>query len=171
MGAAKINPLSKGQAAVHAPESEANRLRLVNENKGKGAEAPSQAGKSSMLVKENPATRDSLENPSSPQYQKQNKEKVEASKAAPEKKKLGLGPQAPDAPEKHDKKPSNNWEKLLLAQKTLCQKAVNKLAILNGPLNYIKEQKNKLRSRKLRGVMMDIDPEDYFKNKDSVTEK
>jgi len=52
---------------------------------------------------------------------------------------------------------SAGWEKLLLTQKKLCEKARDLFTLLEGPLKYSSQKKSKVLSLKSRGCILDLD--------------
>lgn len=51
------------------------------------------------------------------------------------------------------------WDKVLLAQKKLCEKARQLFLKLEGPENYILQRKSKGKSMKYQGAILDVDME------------
>jgi hypothetical protein len=52
---------------------------------------------------------------------------------------------------------SVGWEKLLLTQKKLCEKAKGLFTLLDGPSKYASQRKSKVLSLKSRGCILDLD--------------
>jgi hypothetical protein len=103
---------------------------------------------------------DSLGNPNTPGYEPWGKKKKPAEEAAAvaeaEKGPAGTVIEAPSqGPELI--RLSVGWDRILLAQKKLCEKAKGLFTLLEGPSEYRAQKKSKTLSRKSRGCILDLD--------------
>lgn len=154
----KLSPLGQSMASLFTPESE----RLARAQKTKEtSQTPSANGLKipGMPKIQSDKPGDSLGNPNSPGYEPWGKKK-HAESGAQEKQ----GEKAPGGTviETAAQGPeiirlSSGWEKLLLAQKKLCEKAKNLFTSQEGPDNYSKQRKSKILSFKSRGCIVDLD--------------
>jgi len=146
-------------ASLFTPESE----RLASAQKAKGTNSTPQAGGTKIpgmgkIQSDKPG--DSLGNPNSPGYEPWGKKKKQEAGAVQEK----TGEKAPGGTviETTSQGPeiirlSSGWEKLLLAQKKLCEKAKNLFTSQDGPENYSRQKRSKILSFKSRGCIVDLD--------------
>lgn len=153
----KLSPLGQSMAALFTPESE--RLAAGQKSKGSSPSLQTNGMKIPGMPKlESHKPGDSLGNGSTPGYESWGKKKppqeslenggekapggtvIETTAQGPEIIRLSVG-----------------WEKLLLAQKKLCEKAKGLFTLLDGPAKYSTQRKSKLLSLKSRGCIVDLD--------------
>lgn len=152
-------------ASLFTPESE--RLAAARK-KQEGSAAPKANG---MRIPGMPGIQshksgDSLGNPNSPGYEPWGKKKEaeanataeERSTPAPGGKVIETTPQGPEII-----RLSAGWEKLLLAQKKLCEKAKGLFVKLEGPPRYTSNKKGRL--QKSRGCIVDLDIQETAEQK------
>lgn len=142
-------------ASLFTPES----AKLAASQKARAASAP--PGQNGMKIPgmgkiKGKKTGDSLGNPQSPGYEAWGKRKEEEAKNAGEP---AQGP-AGTVVETTSQGPeivrlSAGWEKLLVAQKKLCDKARAIFTRLDGPPRYNSQKKNRL--PKTAGCILDLD--------------
>lgn len=153
----KLGPLGQSMAALFSPDRAA---KSPNVSETKGSAAP----KSSFKVPGGPIgadkSGDSLGNPNSPGYEPlgKRKEKENPSEQKPETAPLA---EAVEAPVQGSNliRLSIGWDKLLVAQKKICEKAKGLFTKMEGPENYA-DQKRKLKFRKSSGCILDVDSVD-----------
>ncbi len=145
-------------ASLFTPESD----RIAAGQKTKASQAAPQANGvrvpgMGQIKSDKPA--DSLGNGSTPGYESWGKKKQQP--ATPEGKSGETAPggmviettaQGPEII-----RLSAGWEKLLLAQKKLCEKAKGLFTLLEGPSKYTEGRKSKILSMKSRGCIVDLD--------------
>ena len=155
----KLSPLGQSMASLFTPESE--RIRS-GQAKAQGGSNPSGSTISAPGAQkiEGQKTEDSLSNPNSPGYEpwgRRKKGNVGADSENQEKKSAsGLKVKAPsEGPEII--RLSLGWERILMAQRKLCEKAKNILLLLEGPDKYRAQKKNKGIMNKSRGCIVDLD--------------
>ncbi len=146
-------------ASLFTPESE--RLRA-------GAAKAEQMGRTSpqsmrvpgMKTLEGQKSGDSLGNPNSPGYEPWGKKKP----AVEEEKLVETGPAGAvfETPKQGPEfiRLALGWDKILLAQKKLCEKAKNLFTILEGPEKYRAQRKGRLFNIKSRGCIVDLDSQE-----------
>lgn len=150
-------PSVQAAAAAFSPESERLRMEQTKQQTAAKASASGWSLKPKGAT-ELTASGDSLDNPSSPQYQ------------APHKKEQfipGLKASAPDNPNNTAPGSSglphkfySGWDKLLVTQKTICNKAMNLLLLLEAPQRYFTAMRSKTSVRKFNGVILDYRSDD-----------
>jgi hypothetical protein len=158
----KLNPLGQSMASLFTPEGE--RLRTAQKEEAKSGShsqaASSRVAGSASQVKSH-QSQDSLGNPNSPGYEswgkKQNKngEKQEGATGA-----KGPSGEVISPPEQNSRqfiRLSSGWEKLLLTQKKICEKAKGLFTLLEGPGKYSTLRRGKLLDGKTRGCIVDLD--------------
>jgi hypothetical protein len=155
----KLSPLGQSMASLFTPESE--RARAGQAKAASGGRGPALAPSRKGPEIQNPITGDSLGNGSSPGYESWGKKKAASStEEDPLAQKLATpGGTVIEPPTQGPQliRLSLGWEKILLAQKKLCEKAKNIFTRLEGPENYRAQRKSRLLSRKSRGCIVDLD--------------
>ena len=159
-----MNPLGQSMASLFTPESE--RLAAARK-KQEGSAAPKANG---MRIPGMPGIQsqksgDSLGNPNSPGYEPWGKKKEAETQAAEERSTPAPGGKVIETTAQGPEiiRLSAGWEKLLLAQKKLCEKAKGLFLRLEGPPNYISEKKGRL--KKSRGCIVDLDIQETAEQK------
>lgn len=160
-----MNPLGQSMASLFTPESE----RLAAGRKKQEGSAPPQAN--GMRIPGMPGIQsqksgDSLGNPNSPGYEPWGKKKEAEEKATAEERStpapggqvIETSAQGPEII-----RLSAGWEKLLLAQKKLCEKAKGLFVKLEGPTKYTSGRKGRL--EKSRGCIVDLDLQETAEQK------
>ncbi len=156
----KLSPLGQSMASLFTPESD--RLRASQKKSEAGTRVPG----SSIKIPGGQAissqkSGDSLGNPNSPGYEPWGKKKNKTPEAeeaiavpatGPGGKVIETTNQGPEII-----RLSAGWEKLLLMQKKLCEKAKNLFTLLEGPTKYSSQKKNKFLLLKSRGCILDLD--------------
>jgi hypothetical protein len=153
----KLSPLTQSMASLFTPESERAR---AGESKAAGSNKPGlSAAKSGNEIK-NPITGDSLGNGQGPGYEFMGKKKTAApAEEEPEETKLSPSGTVIEPPNESHAiiRLSVGWEKILLAQKKLCEKAKNIFTKLEGPDSYRSQGRGKFLRGKSRGCIVDLD--------------
>jgi hypothetical protein len=153
----KVSPLTQSMASLFTPESERAR---AGQSKAAGSRSPGlSAAKSGQEIK-NPITGDSLGNGQGPGYEFMGKKKTAApAEEEPEEKNLGPAGMVIEPPvDGHAMiRLSLGWEKILLTQKKLCEKAKNIFTKLEGPNSYRSQGRGKFLRGKSRGCIVDLD--------------
>ncbi len=161
----KISPLGQSMAALFTPEGD--KLRATQ--KSKGGSAAGQPAKSLFQVPgtnalgESGKSQDSLGNPSGglgyESFRKEKKQEEESAEGIPAKQ--SLSPNQPIlAPKEIGRqfiRLSFGWEKVLLAQKKICEKAKNLFTSLEAPGKYHGQRKASSIAEKARGSILDLD--------------
>ena len=158
----KLGPLGQSVAALFQAPSKA---------KGQETASSAQAGTGSVRVPgglkgtvAGQQPQDSLGNPNSPGYESWGKKKKgEAAPAAKDSDEPVANTQTViDTPfEGADRiRLTVGWEKLLLAQKKICEKAKGLFVKLDGNGNYEEQRRGKLRFLKNRGCILDVDTQE-----------
>lgn len=153
----KLSPLGQSMASLFSSEN----AKIRAEQKGKDSPSRSTAVKvpGSDLLKSHKSG-DSLGNPNSPGYESWNFKRKEEEKKESEKlaaargettiKMEELGPQFIRL--------SLGWEKILLAQKKICEKAKNLFTAMDAPDSYQANKKGKNQLKSV-GCIVDLDIE------------
>lgn len=152
-----LTPIGQSMASLFTPESQ----KLSASLKAKAA-SPS-AEKNGMKIPgmgpiKGHKTGDSLGNPGSPGYESWGKKSPETASTAKSQEQGPAGTviettaQGPEIV-----RLSSGWEKLLFAQKKICEKAKAIFTRLDGPPKYSTQKKSKLLSLKSRGCIVDLD--------------
>ncbi|MGZ3671949.1 MAG: hypothetical protein ACXVB9_04445 [Bdellovibrionota bacterium] len=149
----KLSPLSQSMASLFTPESE--RLRAGQGREERAARLTQIPGAKDIKGHK---SGDSLGNPNSPGYEPWGKKKKDGQ--APEKE--AAGAPAGTVIEPPTQGPTLirlmvGWEKILLTQKKLCEKAKGIFTRMEGPENYRTQKKSKILSIKSRGCIVDLD--------------
>lgn len=162
-----LNPLGQSMASLFTPESERLAASRKTQGNSQGAKAagvriPGMPGITSHK------SGDSLGNPNSPGYEPWGKKKggeaeatkADGSPAAPGGKVIETASQGPEVI-----RLSAGWEKLLLAQKKLCEKAKGLFTMLEGPVKYSTQKRGRLLDQKSRGCIVDLDIQETAEQK------
>jgi hypothetical protein len=141
-------------AAMFSPDRAAKAPDTVNEAKGAPALKPSFKVPGGPIGADK--SQDSLGNPNSPGYEPWGKKKEKEN--PPEQKTAAPHAAAVEAPVQGSNliRLSIGWEKLLVAQKKICEKAKGLFTKMEGNGNYA-NQKRKLKFRKSSGCILDVD--------------
>jgi hypothetical protein len=160
----KISPLGQSMAALFTPEGD--KLRATQKSKGGAASGPQSSGlfqvPGAKALAESGKPQDSLGNPSGGLgYESFRKEKKEAAEGEDSPAKQSLSPNQPIlAPKELGRqfiRLSFGWEKVLLAQKKICEKAKNLFTSLEAPGKYQGQRKSSTIAEKARGSILDLD--------------
>lgn len=151
----KLGPLQQSMAALFTPESE--RLRASKTEKGPSIPRLPTQGK----LQESSKSGDSLGNPASPGYDGPLQRKKEAEEAHNEsilaESKATESYSVPGSSSKKRIRLQGGWEKLLIAQKKLCEKARDIFTAMEAPEKY--RRKGGRLQEKSRGSIVDLDIE------------
>lgn len=153
----KLNPLGQSMTSLFSSES----AKIRAEQKGKGGSDSKIAAKipgSDKLTSHKSG--DSLGNPNSPGYESWNFKRKEEQKSE-EQKKVAAQNGEPIAIEEIGPqfiRLSLGWEKILLAQKKLCEKAKNLFTAMDAPDSYQANKKGKNQLKSI-GCIVDLDIE------------
>ena len=164
----KANPISQNVAAIFSPESQRLREQAKEAAEGRGVNPgtraaimnPQKAGESSKM-------QDSLGNPASPGYEKIWDKKLEKPET-PEEKKMREDPNYVPAktPPKNFIHLQTGWEKLLLTQKKICEKARKLWIGLEAAPKYASLKRNKLLAQQKTGTasgfIVDVDAQKHM---------
>ena len=145
-------------AALFSPESE--KLRKSQKDKAKEPQGFAIPGSNHALKSEKSG--DSLGNPNSPGYEGPLKKKKPAEDSANESalpEVSGTVLEPTQMPASRFVRLSTGWEKLLIAQKKICEKAKNLFRDQDAPENYHKQKRGKILELKSRGCIVNIDIE------------
>lgn len=155
--------MGQSMAALFSPEGE--KLRAAQKEKAEGSSPANGTFKvpGTKSLSEAGKSQDSLGNPMSPGYEPLNLKKkpgeAEAKaddKSAPKSTKgfepPSLGPQFIRL--------GLGWEKILITQKKVCEKAKSLFTLLEGPMKYRGQRKGSLLESKARGAILDLDLEE-----------
>lgn len=155
----KLSPLGQSMASLFTPESE--RARAGQAKAAGGTRAPSLSNSRKGPEIQNPVTGDSLSNGNSPGFEPWGKKKnAHSSEDETEGKKHGAPAGTVIEPPSQGPtliRLSVGWEKILLTQKKLCEKAKNIFTRLEGPQTYRTQRKSKFMMTKSRGCIVDLD--------------
>jgi len=150
-------------AALFSPEGE--KLRAAQKDKALGSTAALSAVRvpGGTNVGGSGKSNDSLGNPNSPGYDPLNLNKKKKEEEAQQQTKAGKGPtlhgyEAKDLGPQYIRL-GMGWEKVLMTQKKLCEKAKGLFTLLEGPLRYRGQKKSSLLEEKSRGSILDLDVE------------
>lgn len=156
----KLNALSQSMAALFTPESErARKAKAQGANPQAGQVAGGLRVPGAQGVQENAKSGDSLGNPMSPGYDGPIQKKAGGHEESPT---VGSAPaisgETFEAPAIGPAtiRLSLGFEKLLLTQKKLCEKAVALFIRLDAPGRYRNQRKGKLLGGKSRGCILDL---------------
>lgn len=153
-----LSPLGQSMASLFTPESE--RLAAARKTK-ESSRAPQQNG---MRIPGMPGIQshksgDSLGNPNSPGYEAWGKKDQNSSPSQEHSEAKGPAGKVIEAPSQGPEviRITSGWEKLLLAQKKLCEKAKNLFTSLEGRPKYAALKSGGLLALKSRGCIVDLD--------------
>lgn len=156
----KISPLGQSMAALFSPESE-----KVRSKQKESSSAPTQGQKlfsvpGAKALSESSKSQDSLGNPSGGLgYEPFRKEKSQENESNNSPKQLSPNQPVLETPElgSHFIRLNFGWEKVLLAQKKICEKAKNLFTALEAPGKYLGQRKSSSLVLKSRGSILDLD--------------
>ncbi len=165
----KISPLGQSMASLFSPEGE--KLRAAQKDKAGNASSSSQAFRvpGAKALQESGKSQDSLGNPSGGLgYEPFRKEKKKGeaqtsesfSEETPSQKVIetrSIGSQFIRL--------SVGWEKVLIAQQKLCEKAKNLFTSLEAPDKYHGQKKSNSLMEKSRGSILDLDVQEVANEK------
>jgi hypothetical protein len=147
-------------ASLFTPESE--RLR-TSQSKADGTGAPPPGSLRIPGAKDIKGHKsgDSLGNPNSPGYEPWGR-KTPSETAGEAPKAQGPGGTVIETTQQGPEliRLSVGWDKILLAQKKLCEKAKGLFTLLEGPEKYRSQRKSKILSIKSRGCIVDLQVEE-----------
>lgn len=151
----KLSPLGQSMASLFTPESE--RLR-AGAARAESSRAPAMATVPGMQRIQGQKTGDSLSNPNSQGYEPWGHKK-EPGNAGDEKAAKGPAGTVVEPPHQGPEliRLAVGWERILVAQKKLCEKAKGLFTLLDGPEKYRALKKSKILSAKSRGCIVDLD--------------
>ncbi len=152
----KLSPLGQSAAALFTPEGE--RLRSAQEKKTSGANQPVRIPGAKSQVGQGQKSQDSLGDSATPGYEFFGRKK----KTPEEQKKEEANPHSVETisvPQERENviRLQVGWEKLLLAQKKICEKAKGLLLAMEAPMLYASARKGKGLQLKSRGCILDLD--------------
>lgn len=149
-------------AALFTPEGEKLR-KAQQDGKTKGAGAPGSPFRipTAKGISETGKSQDSLGNPNGPLGYEKLTKKSPSSAAEEESKE---GPTTYHVPgSESDSTPirlSSGWEKILVAQKKICEKAKDLFTALEAPMKYRVQKKSSFVQLKSRGSILNLTPEE-----------
>jgi hypothetical protein len=154
-------------ASLFTPESE--KLRQGHkDDASRGPGAPGSPFKITMPkgVPESGKSQDSLGNPNGPlgyeHWKKENRdEEPTAESAGPESSQPGLFHVPGSARGEFPLRLGYGWEKLLVAQKKLCEKAKGLFTLLEAPGKYRQQRKSSMIQMKSRGSILNMSTEEF----------
>lgn len=153
----KLSPSGQSMAALFSPEGE--KLRAAQKDK---ASSTSGAGTfrvpGAKALGESSKPQDSLGNPNSPGYEKLDLKKKPA-EAAHEEQAHQAKPKGFETPELGPQfiRLGLGWEKILMTQKKICEKAKGLFTMLEAPARYRGQKKSTFLQAKSRGAILDLD--------------
>ncbi len=157
----KISPLGQSMAALFSPESEKVRSKQKESSSSslQGQKLFSVPG--AKALSESSKSQDSLGNPSGglgyEPFRKEKKPEENEINSTPKQ----LSPNQPvlETPELGSQfiRLNFGWEKVLLAQKKICEKAKNLFTALEAPGKYLGQRKSSSLVQKSRGSILDLD--------------
>ena len=154
----KLSPSGQSMAALFSPEGE--KLRAAQKDKASSArEAAGFRVPGMQPLGESSKPQDSLGNPNGPgSYEPLNlkKKAPEEIAAAPAGAKNLEGFESPVLGPQFIRL-GLGWEKVLLTQKKLCEKAKGLFTLLEGPSKYRGQRKTSFLQSKSRGAILDVD--------------
>lgn len=157
----KLTPMGQSMAALFTPEGEKMR-KAQQDGKLKGAGAPGNPFRipKPTGIPESNKSEDSLGNPNGPlAYEKF--EKKLSDQAGPEAASADSAGSFHVPGSGNRSEPirlGSGWEKLLLAQKKICEKAKGLLITLEAPIKYRLQKKSSFVQLKSRGSILNLDP-------------
>ena len=165
----KTHPINQSIAALFTPESEKLRANAKDKASTRGVGAGTRSGLTAPpKAAESSAAQDSLGNPNSPGYEmiwKGGKPKTQEA-AEEERKSSDPNYVATKRTPKNFIHLQTGWEKLLIAQKKVCEKARNLWVALEAAPRYSELKKNKLlaeqKSGGASGFIVDVQSQEYM---------
>ena len=153
----KLNPLGQSMASLFSSESA--KIRSSQRSKANGEKFNATKVPGSDPIK-SPKTGDSLGNSNSPGYESWNFKQKEAEAKEEQKKKEAQGGGPIEITEFGPQfiRLSLGWEKILLAQKKICEKAKNLFTAMDAPDSYQANRKGKNQLKSI-GCIVDLDIE------------
>jgi hypothetical protein len=153
--------MGQSMAALFTPEGEKLR-KAQQDGKLKGAGAPGNPFRipKPTGIPESNKSEDSLGNPNGPLgYEKPEKNSLgRAEPESPAADSPGTF-HVPGSPKQSDPiRLGSGWEKLLLTQKKICEKAKDLLTSLEAPIKYRLQKKSSFVQLKSRGSILNLDP-------------
>lgn len=154
----KLGPLGQSMAALFNPDRGA---KGKTEATGGAAASKPAAAFRVPGTGEPQKSHDSLGNPDSPGYEPWGKKKKEEA-ATEEKAAESPLAHAIETPVQSDNliRLSLGWDKLLVAQKKICEKAKGIFTRLEGSGNYAQQRRGKVKFLKSSGCILDLDSKD-----------
>ena len=161
-----MSPLGQSMAALFSPENQKLREAQKQSRESRTLSAQGLVTPNTPVGKleEGGKSQDSLGNPSSPGYESVWGRKKESATTPEVEQSFQVPGPAIEVPLEAQNKVIRlqvGWEKLLLAQKKICEKAKNLLTQLEAPVRYAKERRAKSIQLKSRGCIVDLDMEAY----------
>lgn len=166
----KLNPVNQSMAALFSPESERLRADAKTAGAGQSAHASKRPGIPGVdKPAESGKPGDSLGNPSSPGYDniwhRKDPEKASAPQEEQPPKNDGSYVRVKEVTKKFVRIQAG-WERLLMAQKKICEKARNLFVKQDAPTKYAGNSTSKLlaevSSGKPIGMIVDLDAQKYL---------
>lgn len=148
----KLAPLRQSMAALFTPESQHARSAQNKEKTGSVS-----GSLSTLSLKKGEKSGDALGNPYSPGYEAPPANAPPRSEPTMTDTKGSQEFHVPGSPRSAIRLQAG-WEKILLVQKKLCEKAKNLFTALDAPKRYSTAKKSKI-DRKSRGCIVDLDIE------------
>jgi hypothetical protein len=150
-------------AALFSPEGEKLR-KAQQDGKTKGAGAPGSPFRipTAKGISETGKSQDSLGNPNGPLGYEKLTKKSPSAPAAEEEAPEGVAAYHVPGSES-DSNPirlSSGWEKILIAQKKICEKAKDLFTSLEAPMKYRVQKKSSFVQLKSRGSILNLTPEE-----------
>lgn len=148
----KLVPLRQSMAALFTPECQHARATQNKEKTGSVSE-----GLPPIQLQKGEKPGDALGNPCSPGYEPMQGKGTPSGDPAQQQEPGQAEYHVPGSP-RGTLRLQAGWEKILLMQKKLCEKAKNLFTSLDAPERYNFARKNKM-ERKSRGCIVDLDVE------------
>lgn len=159
----KLSPMGQSMAALFSPEGEKLR-KAQQDGKAKGAGAPGNPFRipTPQGIAESGKSQDSLGNPNGPLGYEKLTKKSPGSPAAEEEPHEGPAIyHVPGSPENSNPiRLGSGWEKVLIAQKKICEKAKGLFTALEAPMKYRVQRKSSFVQLKSRGSILNLSPEE-----------
>lgn len=150
-------------AALFTPEGEKLR-KGQQDGKAKGAGAPGSPFRipTPQGIPESGKSQDSLGNPNGPLgYEKLTKKAAGSTEVQEETKEGPAAYHVPGSPEQSNPiRLGSGWEKILIAQKKICEKAKDLFTTLEAPMKYRVQKKSSFVQLKSRGSILNLTPEE-----------
>jgi hypothetical protein len=152
--------MGQSMAALFTPEEE--RLRKSQQDgKTKGAGSPGNPFRipTPQGIPESGKSQDSLGNPNGPLGYERPSRSAAASDAPGGETTQGPAFHVPGSAKRNDPiRLGSGWEKILIAQKKICEKAKNLLTALEAPMKYRVQKKSSFVQLKSRGSILNLAP-------------